>query len=207
MIWPTDGMKVDVSSPPIVLRGALAPLEQQRLFGDLCAAASGSYELQRLASDERHTAFQRPWPLCVHNHPFTQETNSRRPEPVFVWAHALARKTADSATDAAVAAALERAVFDSLVSVLYPVGGALKPHVDEGLVGYGLAVSLGASCVFEIGGDEHVLESGDAVFAPFGQVPHAVLTTHALSTAPGWWRPVSFGRARCSVQLRRGLHS
>ena len=67
--------------------------------------------------------------------------------------------------------------------MLYPVGGALKPHVDEGLVGYGLAVSLGASCVFEIGGDEHVLESGDAVFAPFGQVPHAVLTTHALAIA------------------------
>ena len=109
-------MKLDVSSPPIVLRGALAPLEQQQIFSDLCAAASGSYELERLRSEERHTPGMRPWALCVHNHPFTQETNSRRPEPVFAWAHALARKTAASATDAAVAAALERAVFDSLVS-------------------------------------------------------------------------------------------
>jgi hypothetical protein len=78
----------------LLIRLALDDMEQQRLYRDLCCAARGSFEWQRLSSDEEQP-HDRPWPLCVWQHPFTDETNANaEPVPVFAWARALAREAA-----------------------------------------------------------------------------------------------------------------
>lgn len=213
----------------LLIRSALGPTEQLRLYADLCRAAQGSYEWERLASSE-HQPPDRPWPLCVWQHPFTDETNANaEPVPVLEWAHALAQQTArhirtapperlSPEETARLAEQLDSVNYDSLVSLLYRHGGSLKQHVDKNLDGLGVAVSLGATCTFEFGGEHADLHSGDALFAPFGHVPHQVLSTHSPLTAPEWWQGLlhqpdrsdegafsavtSFGRVRCSLQLR-----
>jgi len=212
----------------VLVRSALDDGEQSRMYSDLCSAALGSYEWGRLSSDADHPP-DRPWPLCVWCHPFTDETNANaEPVPVFGWAQSLARRAANQlrddgslAADEAVAlgSELKAVEYDSLVSLLYRDGGSLQRHVDRGLDGLGIAVSLGAACTFEYGGGHVELRSGDALFAPFGHVPHQVVLTHAAASALDWWRAMPgqpghdggsgvappsthFGRVRCSLQLR-----
>ena len=109
-------------------------------------------------------------------------------------------------TPAALCHAIDHAKYDSLVSLLYAPGATLRPHVDKDLGGAGLAVSLGASATFDFGGSRTVLRSGDALFADFSLVEHAVLRTHPPDSAPAWWHDLPdqgrFGRSRCSLQLR-----
>ena len=150
----------------------------------------------------------------VFQHPHSGQTNAlEKPELVFATARSLAERAADELRDDATALGLRELCFDSLVSLLYPAGGALDPHVDRGLPGLGLSLSLGAACSFEYGGTVTVLRSGDALFGAFGAVTHQVLRVHDATTAPDWWRRlpagqgdddnmVTFGRARCSLQIR-----
>ena len=43
--------------------------------------------------------------------------------------------------------------------------------------------------MFDLGGTELLLESGDALFADFGRIKHSVLETLPVeSSAPAWWR-------------------
>ena len=60
------------------------------------------------------------------------------------------------------------------MSILYRARGALRPHVDHGLEGLGLAVSLGSSCEFRYGDEIVELRSGDALFGNFGSVARRV---------------------------------
>ena len=75
---------------------------------------------------------------------------------------------------ARLARALRATRLDSLVSILYRARGALRPHVDHGLEGLGLAVSLGSSCEFRYGDEIVELRSGDALFGSFGSVARRV---------------------------------
>lgn len=214
----------------LLIRSALDNVEQECLYCDLCSAANASFEWQRLCSDEEQP-HDSPWPLCVWQHPFTDETNANaEPAPVFLWAQVMARQAAcnlrsgergalsdDEAAE--LVKLLEAVDYDSLVSLLYREGGSLQRHVDKGMDGLGVAVSFGASSTFEYGGTHVDLHSGDALFAPFGHVPHQVIRMHATSSAPKWWHAMplqpcrrnsaaqfatgcSFGRVRCSLQLR-----
>lgn len=193
----------------VVVRAALGDTGQRRLYDGLCAGARGSYEWQRLESDEVQPT-DRPWPFCVWRHPYTGETNSRSdPTPLLDWARDVARRAARRVDDARLRRDLDAVHYDSMLSVLYAAHGSLRPHIDEGLDGLGCAVSLGASCTFDLGGTNLVLASGDVLFAPFGSVRHAVLDTH--DAVPSWWHESpTFGRSRCSIQLRavgRGVSS
>ena len=97
---------------------------------------------------------ERPLPLLVHMHPYTLKSNGEEPRTILTWARQLAsyaaRKVASvDATDLAprderarLARALRATRLDSLVSILYRARGALRPHVDHGLEGLGLAVSF-----------------------------------------------------------------
>ena len=169
---------------------------------------------------------ERPLPLLVHKHPYTLKSNGEEPRTILTWARQLAsyaaRKVASAdATGLApreerarLARALRATRLDSLVSILYRARGALQPHVDHGLEGLGLAVSLGSSCEFRYGDEIVELRSGDALFGNFGSVEHEVVSTRPAATGPAWWRRLPaapglageisrFGRARCSLQIRQ----
>ena len=129
---------------------------------------------------------ERPLPLLVHKHPYTLKSNGEAPQSILTWARQLAsyaaRKVASvDATGLAprderarLARALRATRLDSLVSILYRARGALRPHVDHGLEGLGLAVSLGSSCEFRYGDEIVELRSGDALFGNFGSVARRV---------------------------------
>ena len=154
------------------------------------------------------------------------KSNGEAPQSILTWARQLAsyaaRKVASvDATGLAprderarLARALRATRLDSLVSILYRARGALRPHVDHGLEGLGLAVSLGSSCEFRYGDEIVELRSGDALFGNFGSVEHEVVSTRPAATGPAWWRRLPaapglageisrFGRARCSLQIRQ----
>ena len=197
----------------ILVREAASEREQQALYGKLCSSARGTQARLAEANEDE------PTPLCVWQHPYSRQSNAEKPASVIDFAHALARRTASELREcndddalAAAATAIDHSKYDSLVSLLYGPGAALRPHVDKGMVGYGLALSFGASATFDFGGTRVVLRSGDALFADFGAVRHAVLTTHSADSAPAWWAALAadadeagastFGRSRCSLQLR-----
>ena len=127
-------------------------------------------------------------------------------------------RTADAlgaaAERARLADALEAARLDSLVTIMYRARGSLRSHVDHGLPGLGLTVSLGAPACFRYGGRDVLLRSGDVLCGAFGDVEHSVVATRPLDEAPAWWRSLPaapsaateisrFGRARCSLQIRQ----
>ena len=140
---------------------------------------------------------ERPLPLLVHKHPYTLKSNGEAPQSILTWARQLAsyaaRKVASvDATSLAprderarLARALRATRLDSLVSILYRARGALRPHVDHGLEGLGLAVSLGSSCEFRYGDEIVELRSGDALFGNFGSVARRV---EIECPAPARWR-------------------
>jgi alkylated DNA repair dioxygenase AlkB len=212
-----EGRNEASEATAVLVRAAASETEQHHLFHSLCTAVQGTKEWSQLQRREP-VPLARPVPFCVWRHPYTQQTNVlHKPELIFDWAHSLAQRVAEELRRAggckhtALANLVDAVKFDSLLTVLYPPGGTLQPHIDKGLHGCGLAVSLGSACTFDYGGTEIVLTSGDALFADFGLVQHAVQCTHAYHTAPPWWRDLhlqradsmsTFGRARCSVQLR-----
>ena len=222
----------------LLLPRALNERQQSQMYAYVCANARGTQEWQNLqvdagtlACDERDmfkTPFpaERPLPLLVHKHPYTLKSNGEEPRTILTWARQLAsyaaRKVASvDATDLAprderarLARALRATRLDSLVSILYRARGALRPHVDHGLEGLGLAVSLGSSCEFRYGDEIVELRSGDALFGNFGSVEHEVVSTRPAAMGPAWWRRLPaapglageisrFGRARCSLQIRQ----
>ena len=193
----------------VLVRAAASEAEQQQLYETLCEATRHTAEWSALEQTPPSAA-ERPLPLCVWRHPYSQRSNARHtPSSVIDWAHGLAATTAAQLrlheAHQEAADAIDNAKYDSLVSVLYAAGGTLQPHLDKGMCGYGLALSLGAACSFDWGGTAVELKSGDAIFGDFGRVRHAVTTTHSAEddNAPAWWcDAVRFGRARCSLQLR-----
>jgi len=193
----------------VLVRSAANEAQQRELYAALCDAAGGSHEWRAL-SQSQPSASERPYPLCVWRHPYTQQTNARhKPTQVLDWAHAFAASLAsrlrdDGLVEEPIAAAIDEAKYDSLLSVLYAPAGTLRSHTDTDLHGYGLALSLGAACAFDFGGTEVELRSGDALLADFGRVRHAVRATlPAAQSAPAWWLGAhNFGRDRCSLQLR-----
>ena len=208
----------------LLLHRALDEQEQLDLYRKLCAGACGTSEWSRLMSTESQPN-DRPWPLCVWRHPFTEETNSALDmSSVFDLAGHLAERAAgllravSEASDderELLAKMLDTVEYDSLLSLVYPADGRMVPHVDHGLNGLGLAVSLGAACTFSYGGTDVVLRSGDALFGQFGAVSHEVSCTHSLDSAPTWWHgmsseggegPSHFGRVRCTIQIRSLRH-
>ena len=213
LLSPADGR----AATAVLVRDAASEPRQRALYGELCSTVRASDEWHDLSSRRRRLSSDaRPAPLCVWQHPYTKQTNARaKPDAVLDWAHGLARRVAADlhefrGVDPAIADAIDRAKYDSLLSVLYAPAGTLQPHIDKGLDGYGLALSFGATCVFSFGGTEIELSSGDVLFAPFGSVEHAVLRTMPLASAPAWWQAIdeqrdeaaTFGAARCSLQLR-----
>ena len=150
----------------LLLPRALNERQQSQMYAYVCANARGTQEWQNLqvdagtlACDERDMfktpiPAERPLPLLVHKHPYTLKSNGEEPRTILTWARQLAsyaaRKVASvDATGLAprderarLARALRATRLDSLVSILYRARGALRPHVDHGLEGLGLAVSL-----------------------------------------------------------------
>ena len=201
----------------LLLPRALNERQQSQMYAYVCANARGTQEWQNLqvdagtlACDERDMfktpiPAERPLPLLVHKHPYTLKSNGEEPRTILTWARQLAsyaaRKVASAdATGLApreerarLARALRATRLDSLVSILYRARGALQPHVDHGLEGLGLAVSLGSSCEFRYGDEIFELRSGDALFGNFGSVARRVEIK-----CPARWRHclLSTGRTR-----------
>ena len=195
--------------PAVLIREAACNTAQHELFSILLDAVRGTQE--SAAMSQQSCSSDRPIPLCVWQHPYTRQTNAKyKPQALFDWAHALADHVAgklqvahhDAVSLSKVASSIDNAKYDSLVSILYSPTGSLAHHVDTGMQGYGMALSLGAHCTFDFGGTEIQLRSGDVLFADFGHIEHAVLCTAPASTAPQWWQTCSPFFARCSVQLR-----
>ena len=221
LVHPSTSQRINC--PALLVRAALAPREQLALYKQLCWRVADSYEWGALLDD---APTERPQPLCVWNHPYTGNSNTRdEPGGLFSWAHSLAERAATQVSAEGTEGTSEigelcgllgGARFDSLVSLLYDARGILQPHVDDGLPGIGLSLSLGAPCTFVYGGTKVTLTSGDALFGAYGHVTHQVLSIHSLEGAPEWWRalptrpggsggmPPSFGRVRCNLQLRHG---
>eukprot|EP00965_Chrysotila_dentata_P230510 6197814-Pleurochrysis_carterae.AAC.1 len=174
------GPSYQASDVAILVRSALDDEQQYNLYRALCKASYGSYEWQRLACQSSYAA-DRPLPLCVWQHPYTGESNvPLRPHRCFRWACNLAERTAyrlpnnRQFPDAfhCIGVDLQTVQFDSLVTLLYGEAGELPAHVDDGLPGLGLSVSLGSACTFRYGDKHIVLKSGDALFGRFGLVDH-----------------------------------
>lgn len=200
--------RADPDAAAVLVRAGANQATQQQLYEALCGAAWQTAEWFALEQTQP-SAVERPLPLCVWRHPYSQRSNAQHaPSTVLDWAHGLAARTAAELrmqSHHTAADAIDNAKYDSLVSVLYAAGGTLQPHVDQGLHGYGLALSLGSTATFDWGGTAVELESGDVVFGDFGRVRHAVTATHCAEDegTPVWWRnAVRFGRTRCSLQLR-----
>ena len=192
----------------VLVRAGASLVQQQHLYETLCEATQHSAEWSAL-EQMPPSAAARPLPLCVWRHPYSRRSNAEHaPSTVLDWAHGLAARTAAELrlmSQHEAAAAIDNAKYDSLVSVLYAAGGTLRPHIDQGMRGYGLALSFGAVATFDWGGTAVELVSGDVIFGDFGTVGHAVTTTQSAEDddTPAWWRDAaSFGRARCSLQLR-----
>lgn len=206
----------------VLVRSAASDVVQANLYGELCGSVAGTREHSSLLSTAitLTTETNEPSPLCAWRHPYTRQTNTmHKPTLVFDFAQQLAQRTAAALrmvnADPSICNGIDHAKYDSLLAILYRSAGTLPPHVDRDLHGFGLALSLGASAMFDLGGTELLLESGDAVFADFGRIKHSVLETLPVeSSAPAWWRalpttsprdgdgPCTFGRVRCSLQLR-----
>ena len=207
----------------VLIRSALCDSEQRSLYLELCSAADGTAEWQLLSKFAAAEQPAAPWPLLIWRHPYTGDSNVPARPGVLDWAHSLARRAAGALRAAHCATMslrpelrrlcqqLEELQPDAALVQLYPPGGTLGEHVDEGLTGLGVSLSLGASAAVLCGGDELTLRSGDALVADFGREPHAVRCTHGAASAPPWWRRLgeqpttgatTFGRARCNLQLR-----
>lgn len=211
----------------LLLQRALNERQQSQMYAYLCANARGTQEWQNLQVDAGSmadvTSGERPLPLLVHKHPYTLKSNGAAPS-ILTWARQFASYAARKvATADGLALRDERARLardlrairpDSLVSILYRARGALPPHMDHGLEGLGLAVSFGGSCEFRYGDEVVELHSGDALFGRFGSVEHEVVSIRPVATGPAWWRELPaapgpageisrFGRARCSLQIRK----
>ena len=188
----------------VLVRSALDDAGQQALYKYLCAAAASSREWSVLADSQPR---QRPWPLAIWRHPYTEETNAAlSPSKVFSWSSNLARRTSaalrsphrevyvgkneneDVLRLCLELEMLECEPYDSMVSLLYDSHAVLPEHIDDGLRGLGLSVSLGASATFAYGEQSICLRSGDALFGRFGLVQHQVASIHGAETAPMWWQ-------------------
>ena len=226
LIRPTPAA-LHANDAAILIPSALTDSGQRALYSYLCAAAAGSRESQLLAKSSPR---QRPWPLAVWRHPFTEETNARLdPEKLFSWAQGLSQQAAahlsslgDCDNDDGLRLLCDelgdlatRRPYDSMVSLLYDQDACLPSHKDDGLPGIGLSISLGAAATFAYGDETICLRSGDALFGRFGHVTHQVSAIHGAETAPPWWQSLSmaqseseslssWGRVRCNVQLRHG---
>ena len=78
----------------VLVHAAVSDAQQQVLYGALCDAAQETYEWQALSLSSPSAA-ERPYPLCVWRHPYTQQTNARHtPHLVLDWAHGLAEAVA-----------------------------------------------------------------------------------------------------------------
>ena len=208
LLWPQNSQPLvdtQAAMPALLVRGAADERMQEELFAALTAVVR-----EQPQKPSRSSAT----PLCVFRHPYSDQTNAdAKPQAVFDWAHGLAAHVAYELRQrkgealAGAADAIDHAKYDSLVSVCYAREGTLPTHVDKGLSGYGLALSLGAACQFDYGGSQVELHSGDALFADFSRIQHSVLATRSVeATAPTWWGHADverrYGAARCSVQLR-----
>jgi cytochrome P450 len=100
--------------------------------------------------------------------------------------------------------------FDSIYGQLYSSDAKMKLHKDE-YVSWGVSVNIGASCDFQFGEQNIMLNSGDIIVADFSKVEHAVNNIHPDST-PQWFTDdkdsehyvgcKTFGRCRFSMQIR-----
>jgi cytochrome P450 len=74
-------------------------------------------------------------------------------------------------------------------------------HTDEH-VEWGISISIGSSCEFEIDGKKMILENGDIVVANFGKYIHGV-NRIIENTMPGWYEhSTNYGMKRFTIQLR-----
>jgi cytochrome P450 len=94
--------------------------------------------------------------------------------------------------------------FNSLYAQLFSAHSKMDLHKDQ-YVTWGVSVSIGASCDFQIDNDIICINSGDVFIADFSKVNHSVVCIHE-NTIPGWFSDEfdvkTFDRARCSIQIR-----
>lgn len=157
-----------------------------------------------------------PKPVLLHN--WGGRSNGVQPEELFEFA----RKTYQRATSAKTLEDTSRWPADfnpeALNAILYPEGGSLPSHQD-GAVGWVLAFSFGASCIFRYGENRNLiksgiaikLESGDAVLFDGQKYFHEVFDVESRESAPAWFSKDivarlagdrSFPGARFNLQFR-----
>lgn len=184
-----------------LIKGLLDENSQKEFYEMTVNASNGSKEHIELASTVNDTTVTHP--LTYTNQAYTGESNCeptsvspgmKLASEVWTMLHKhkrMLRFPSDIASPK----------FNSFYSQLYPGDSTMNPHKDK-YVDWGVSISLGASCMFTFGDHEISLSSGDVFVADFSKVTHSVDAIDP-ETTPDWFKQCNtFGRIRCSVQIR-----
>ena len=182
-----------------LLRNYLSKADQKHFYQYTTNLSKGSSEQSAIESSPAHMA----QPLTYHNLVYTGSSNCDRPAEWYEWANKcwnFLRSNKDT-----LHFPDREFNSNSLYAQLFSESATMKDHKDE-FVDFGISVNLGASCDFTFGGKTIKLYSGDVFVADFSKVLHGVSAIHA-NTEPQWWTETqTFGKVRCSVQLRDVSH-
>jgi alkylated DNA repair dioxygenase AlkB len=186
-----------------LIRECLNKREQQEWYRYTVDLSRDSREQKEISQAKLHKAF----PLTYDHLIYTGGTSNcfKRPDRWYDWASRLWQDLcqAGHVIDFEPPSGI---TFSSLYAQLYGLEATMDVHKDQ-YIDWGISVSLGSSAVFEFGDHEIILNGGDVFVADFSQVDHSI--KRIMDNAPGWWsepesdlHPLTFGRARCSVQIR-----
>ena len=139
------------------------------------------------------------YPMLYDNNVYTKKSNHNG-DPSFIYATAADTYRALQATFPE----LPDLLFNSIYCNVYTKQSSMKTHKDQ-YVDWGVSISLGASCEFQLGKETIMLNSGDILVCDFSKVDHAVISINEASV-PSWMVPVPEDRIRCSIQVRSEPH-
>lgn len=186
-----------------IIRDFLSRNEEKEIYKYVVDISKGSKEHDEIKDSDASRAF----PFCYYNLAYTKTSNCEEPEKVFKWIDKLW-----FFLQSKFELPKYESGFNSLYAQLFSGSSTMDLHKDE-YVDWGISLSLGASCSFQFGQEEFMLNSGDIMIADFSKTDHAV---NAIldNTAPGWFGFAdntdgdqimdveTFGKARCSIQIR-----
>lgn len=182
-----------------LLRDCLSREEQTDFYQDIFNLSQNSLEHKEILN----IPLDKVYPFAYHNLIYTGKSNMASPGKWYSWAEGIWEVLAEN-REATNFKGPSCQRFNSLYAQLYGAAGSMALHKDE-FVSWGVSVNLGASATFNFGGDKILLHSGDVVVADFSGVEHGVEAVHQ-SCMPDWFCEESgiqsFGRVRCSVQIR-----
>lgn len=144
------------------------------------------------------------YPLTYYNLVYTNTSNCVEPVKMFDTAKKIWSLLVDNKTELDFDG---DDIFEpnSVYAAMFANDTTMEKHTDKNC-DWGISISLGATCKFTYDNQQILLESGDVLIGDFSVVEHSV--DCVTNDIPEWFGGDyddinTFGKTRCSVQIRR----